>query len=52
MNDAALRRHYAETGLARMGVTFERAMQIEAVRRAVAAAARDEAERIMLTPND
>jgi hypothetical protein len=41
MNEATLRRHYADTGLARMGVPFERAMQIEAVRRAVEAAARD-----------
>lgn len=46
MSEDLLRRHYADTGLARMGVSFERAMQIEAVRRAVEAAARDEVERM------
>lgn len=36
----ALREHYAKTALARMGIPFERGMQIESVRLAVEGAAR------------
>lgn len=39
-HDEALRAHYAQTALARMGVPFERGMEIEAVRIAVEGAAR------------
>lgn len=35
-----LRAHYAKTALARMGIPFERGMQIEAVRIAIEGAAR------------
>ncbi len=36
-----LRRHYADTALARMGIEYERGMAIEAVRVAVEGAAMD-----------
>lgn len=45
MSEEDLRRHYAATALARLGVPFERGMQIEAVRAVVEAAARVEIER-------
>lgn len=38
--DNELRTHYARTALSRMGVPFERGMQIEAVRIVVEGAAR------------
>lgn len=42
MSDELLRAHYANTALHRMGIPFERGMQIDAVRIAVEGAARAE----------
>lgn len=44
-NDQALRRHYARTALAKMGIPFERGMESKAVLIAVEGAARAEARR-------
>lgn len=41
-NDQTLRRHYARTALAKMGIPFERGMESKAVRIAVEGAARAE----------
>lgn len=42
-HEASLRRHYARTALARMGIEYERGMQHEAVRIVVEGAAKAEA---------
>jgi hypothetical protein len=44
-NDQTLRRHYARTALAKMGIPFERGMESKAVRIAVEGAARAEFRR-------
>lgn len=38
ISDAALREHYAQTGLARLGLPFDRALRSEAIRIALAGA--------------
>lgn len=43
--ESSMRAHYADTALARMGIPFEQAMQIAAIRRVVEAAARGDAGR-------
>lgn len=43
--EAALRAHYAKTALSRMGIPFERGIQIVAVKKALEGAIRAEAKR-------
>lgn len=40
ISDAELREHYAQTGLARLGLPFDRALRSEAIRIALAGAAK------------
>lgn len=47
-----LRRHYAKTALARMGIPYERAMRVEALRNVIDGAARaEERMRMMESKN-